>query len=209
MRRLALLLAVLALPLAAAAERPGKGPPGAEEGDRLRRGRLALTLGLAEALDLDEAQALRLRDVVAKVEPRRQAAHAQRQEAAKVLRRAADGEKVTAAEVDQAIAKAFDARAQLEAADRELVLSVTKDLAPEKKARAALFLARFHARMGGVPGMGPPEGAGRVGRGPRGQGMGRGLGPCGGAGAGPCAGPGMGPGMGPPPGAGGGEEDAL
>lgn len=198
MRRLALVIAALSLfPLAAAAQGPAKAAAGPDDADRMRRGRLALTLGLAEALDLDEAQALKLRDVVQKQEPRRQAAHAQRQEAAKLLRRAAGGEKVTAADVDQAIAKAFDARAQLEAADKELVQAVTKDLAPEKRARAALFLARFHARMGGFPGMGPGDGAGRHGHGPRGPGMGKGPG----MGMGPM-GPGMGP-MGPPPGGGG------
>jgi antitoxin (DNA-binding transcriptional repressor) of toxin-antitoxin stability system len=182
MRRLAVLIAALSLfPLAVSAQGPGRGPPGPDADRAMRRGRLALTLGLAEALDLDDAQALKLRDQVQKQEPRRQAAHAQRQEAAKVLRRAADGEKVTAAEVDQAIARAFDARAQLETADRELVQAITKDLAAEKKARAALFMARFHARMGGFPGMGPPDGAGR-GRGPRGAGMGRGMGPPPGAG---------------------------
>ena len=206
MRRLAILVAALSLaPLAATAQGPGKGPPGPEDGERaMRRGRLALTLGLAEALDLDDAQALKLRDQVQKQEPRRQAAHAQRADAAKVLKKAAAGEKVAAAEVDQAIAKAFDARAQLDAADRELVQAITKDLTPEKKARAALFLARFQARMGGFPGMGPGEGHGRGGRGMHGPGMGRGMGP------------GMGPGWAPPPPPGGGDdvgelepEDAL
>jgi hypothetical protein len=119
-----------------------------------KRARLALTLGLAVALDLDDAQALKLGDTVAKFADRRRAIHEQLHDAHQTLRRAAQGEKVAGPEVDQAIAKVLDARAQIQAIDRELVGSVTKDLAPDKKARAILFLDRFQRRFGrGGPGM--------------------------------------------------------
>ncbi|HEY6097877.1 MAG TPA: hypothetical protein VIW03_00510, partial [Anaeromyxobacter sp.] len=136
-----------------------------------KRARLALTLGLAEALDLDQAQALKLGDVVAKFVDRRRAVHEQVRDARVTLRKAAQGEKVAAADVDQAIAKVLDGRAQIQAIDRELVGAVTRDLTPEKKARAVLFLGRFQSRFGrgGGPGMHPGMPGG--GPGPGGQGL--------------------------------------
>jgi len=200
-----LLVALIVLPLAAYAQAPGPGQgagggtgpggaPGTARGQAQRRPdaqkmerrmRLARTLGLAEALDLDEAQALKLGQQVAKFDDRRVAAHSQLHDARDVLRRAASGEKVPAADVDQAIQKGLDARAQLQAVDRDLVAVVTKDLSPEKRARAVLFLERFqrrfHPGMGGLghmmgPGMGPgrgmmDHGRGMTGMGPDGGGM--------------------------------------
>jgi Spy/CpxP family protein refolding chaperone len=198
-----ILAAVLLAPLTAfaqagagqpAGQGPGPGPgggmgpgmgrgPGWRDGDGPgepgKRGKLALTLGLAEALDLDDAQALKLRDAVEKFHQKRQPLHAQLREAMQVIRKAADGEKVDAAAVDQAVAKLADLRAQAQAADKELLQAVTKDQPPQKKARAVLFLARFQHRM--EERMGP---MGRGGRGMRGPGMpgmmrgpGRGMGP--------------------------------
>jgi Spy/CpxP family protein refolding chaperone len=182
--RLAALIAVL--PIAAfaqgagPAQRGGPGPgqgPGPGSDERIekmeRRARLARNLGLAEALDLDTAQSNKLADALAKVDDKRQTLHKQTRDARQLLRRAAGGEKVTAAEVDAALAKLLDLRAQSVALDKETVTIVTKDLSPEKKARAALFLGRFQQRMGGgmgQPGMGP-------GMGGRGKGMGPGHGP--------------------------------
>jgi len=165
-RRTALLsaLVALALPLAASAqsgpgEPPGPGPgAGMEPGGRhghgkengppdARRVKLALTLGLAEALELDDAQALKLRGVVDQFEQKRTPLQAQQRDALKILRAAADSEKPDAAAVDQALTRLLDAREKLQALDRELVGGITRDLPAQKKARAVLFLARFHERM--------------------------------------------------------------
>jgi hypothetical protein len=156
---------------------PGRGMgPGAAQPDPERmekRMRLARTLGLAEALDLEPAQALKLGEAIAKFDERRLAAHKQHREARDVLRRAARGDKLPPAEVDQAIQKGLEAGTQLQAIDREVLATVTKDLAPEKKARAVLFLDRFQGRFG--PGMrgGMKDGHHRGGMGP-GKGMGPG-----------------------------------
>lgn len=193
-----LLAFLAAVPLAVFAQSTGPGPgrgmgmgpgagmgmghgPGRGDPERMeKRARLARTLGLAEALDLDAPQALKLGEAIARYDERRLAAHKQLHEAHLVLQKAAQGgEKTAAAEVDQAIQKALDARQQLQAIDREMVSTVTKDLAPEKKARAVLFLERFQrrfapgpaARMGPGMRMGPARGA----RGPR-AGMGPGPG---------------------------------
>jgi hypothetical protein len=166
--------------------------PGMGRGDPERmekRMRLARTLGLAEALDLDQAQALKLGESVAKFDDRRLAAHKQLRDSHDVLRRAAKGEKVAAADVDQAIKTALDARAQIQTIDREVVAAVTKDLSPDKKARAVLFLERFQGRFGPGGPRGTRDGMNRA--------MGRGMGP----------GAGMdGPGPGGP-GSGGGWDD--
>jgi hypothetical protein len=72
----------------------------------------------------------------------------------------------------------------VQAVDRDVVNTVTKDLAPEKRARAVLFLAQFHKRVmqelrpggrgRGGPG-GPGMGPGPHGPGPGGPGMGPGA----------------------------------
>jgi len=190
----------LLLPLTALAQMgpgPGPGPrdggPGTDQRiEKMeKRARLARNLGLAEALDLDTAQISKLSDALAKVDERRIALHKQLRDARQLLRRAAEGEKVTAAEVDGALAKILDVRAQMNGLDKETLSIVTKDLSPEKKARAALFLGRFEQHlMGGQggpggPGMGPGKGMrdGRGGRGMRGHGPGMGRGEMGMAGS--------------------------
>jgi hypothetical protein len=196
-----ILLALAVLPLAAFAQGAGPGPkggagagpragtgPGAQWNAELaqKRMRLARTLGLAEALDLDSAQALKLGDQLSKLDAKRFALFQQMRDSHQVLRRAAKGEKVAPAEVDQAILKALEARSQMVTLEREVVATVTKDLTPEKKARAVLFLARFSNRFGPGPGM---KMGGRKGRMMGGNGMGGGMGMGMGAGMG-MAGPG-------------------
>jgi hypothetical protein len=186
-----------AVPLAAFARgNPGGSPPeqgkqgqdqGQGQGQRMdpermaKRMRLARTLGLAEVLDLDAPAALKLNDSLAKLDDRRIAARKTMHDSREVLHRAAKGEKVAAADVDQAIQKALDARAQLQAVDRETVATVTQGLTPEKKARAVLFLARFQHRFPGPHMMGPGGmGPGHMGPGHHGGGE-----PGGGFGMGP------------------------
>jgi hypothetical protein len=156
---LAALVAVPAAVLAQGGPPPGgpqgnaQGPQRDRERDREkleRRMRLARTLGLAEALDLDAPQALKLGDALAKFDDRRVAAQRQLRDAHRALRAAADAEKPTAQEVDQAIQKALEARAQLAAIDKETLQVVSKDLSPAQRARAVLFLDRFGKRFRGL-----------------------------------------------------------
>ena len=207
----ALPLAALAQGGAAQAPTPGgtgaapNGGPRANPERMEKRMRLARTLGLAEALDLDAPQALKLGETIGKFDERRVALRKQIHDALDVLRRAAQGEKVQAADVDQAIQRGLDARAQLQAVDRETVAAVTQGLTPEKKARAVLFLAKFQRRFGahgpGMHGMGGGEG-GMMGPGRGGMHGGHGQnggGAGGGFGTGPGAGMGPMMGMSPPP----------
>ncbi len=125
-----------------------------------RRIRLARALGLAEALDLDEAQAAKMNDVMVSYDAKRKPLLEQIRGQVKVLRdaaRPARGSKDAkappadpklAAAVDQAMAGIFDARSQLLALDREMLQTLSKGLGPEKKARMALFFARFRQKFG-------------------------------------------------------------
>lgn len=118
----------------------------AERMERMeQRERLRNVVGLAEELDLDTNQALKLDETLRKFDERRRPLREQVRESARILQRAADGDPAALGQVDQAAQKAFDARAQLAALDREMFQAVTKDLPPQKRAQLALYLA--HSRM--------------------------------------------------------------
>ena len=202
-KQLFAMILTAALPLAAHAQggaaaptgAQGAGPAAGPNGQRPKfdpqrmekRMRLARTLGLAEALDLDEQAALKLGQTLSKFDERRAAVRKQLQDSRQVIVRAAKGEKVSGAEVDQAITKALDGRAQIQAINREMVGAITKDLSPEKKARAVIFLAKFQHRFPGGPGMHPGMmgpgrgmGPGMMHQGGKGMGSGGGMGGMGG-----------------------------
>ena len=190
MKKLTVMLALvpaaaLAAPQSSPARGPGAGPgAGPDEPARMeqmqKRMRLARTLGLAEALDLDDAGAMRARDVMAKFDERRAPLRKQVADNVRVLRDAARGDKDAAAQVDQAVQRLRDARTQLQALKSEMFQQLTQGLSPQKKAKAALFLATFHAhaeRMMMHRGHGGGPGAGsRGGRGMGTGGMGMGSG---------------------------------
>jgi hypothetical protein len=96
MKKLALVLALA--PLLASAQTPPMaqpGQPGQMDPARMekmhRRMQLALTLGLAEALQLDDAAVLKVRGQIEKFTPRRTAAAQQMRDSVQVLRRSAKG----------------------------------------------------------------------------------------------------------------------
>jgi hypothetical protein len=146
------LLLVPALALGENAKPPpqnGAGPgPGRDPARAMKRMQLARTLGLATVLDLEPEQALKLGQTMSKFDDRRHALREQARAARDTLRAAAAPEgKASAADVDGAIAKLLDLRAQSQALDKEMVQSVTQNLSPQQKARAVMFLASFRHRM--------------------------------------------------------------
>ncbi|HQR30986.1 MAG TPA: hypothetical protein PLL32_11295, partial [Anaeromyxobacteraceae bacterium] len=112
-----------------------------------RRLRLARSLGLAEALDLDEAGTARLAAVMAPFDARRKAVLDGLSADLRTIRQAARG-KGRLAEVDGAVQRVFEARAQLLAIDREMFQALSKGMPPDQVARMALFFARFRQRFG-------------------------------------------------------------
>jgi len=178
---LTLLVAIPALALAQGGPPPGAPPPGGPGGppdaspeqrwERMeKRLRLTRALGLAEALDLDQAQATRMNDLMKGFDARRKPMLEQLRKDMRALRDAARSSTTTAPEVDAVTGRIFGARGQLLALDQEMLATLGKDLSPEKRARMALFFARFRQRMGmeildrmdwgrgprGRGGMGPP-----------------------------------------------------
>ncbi|XXF76086.1 hypothetical protein P2318_23905 [Myxococcaceae bacterium GXIMD 01537] len=124
-------------------------PPEAEtsrETQRLeraqRRQRMKLVLELSDELGLDSAQALKLDATLSKFEERRRPLLEQVRDAAKTLKRAANGDPEATGQVDAAAQRAFDARAQLVTLDREMFQAMAKELPPQKRAQLALLLAR-------------------------------------------------------------------
>jgi len=150
MKRL-ILAVVLALPVAALAtppEGPGKDP--AKKEKREERRRLMRLMGLAEALDLSTADALRMDEAMRRFDERRRPLREQVSESARILERAAEGDSTAQAQVDQAIQRVFDARAQLANIDREMFNELSRGLGPQQRAKMAMFFARFDRKFKGM-----------------------------------------------------------
>ena len=61
--------------------------------------------------------------------------------------------------VDTATQKIFDGRQQMASIDKQMFLTISKDMQPQKRAQLAMFLAKFHAKgMGMGGGHGDHEG---------------------------------------------------
>lgn len=170
MKNLALVLALLPTLASAAPQSPparGAGQAGddaARAAQMQKRMRIARTLGLAEALDLDEAGALKLRETLAKSDEKRAPLQQQVQESVRVLRAAARGNGAAAGHVDAALQRLGEARQKLVQLDAELLAQLTQGATPARKARAALFLEQQGERSrnegGAGPGGGPPRAPG-------------------------------------------------
>ena len=137
--------------LAAAAAQPPPAWPGEGRKEHVqKRLRVARAVGLAEALDLDEAGALRVRDTLAKYDEQRAPLRDQLRGGIKTVRDAAHGDQAAAAQLDAALQRTRDARAKLQQLDAKMLDEITKGMTPERKARAAVFLATFRFRGAGM-----------------------------------------------------------
>lgn len=117
------------------------------------RMRMMLVVGLADALSLNEGEAIALADKMKAFDEKRAPVREQMRDAMKTLKAASEGDQVALGQVDNATAKVFDGRQQMAAIDKEMYLAISKDLTPQKKAQLAVFLAKFHAKaMGGMGG---------------------------------------------------------
>ncbi len=151
----------LAGSMSATAAPPGRGRDANENGipDRFeqggRRARMLYVVAIAEALELSEADAIKMSEKIKTIEDRRQPVRQGMHQAMQAVRAAADGDAAALAEVDANIQKVLDGRAQMAAMDKELFQFLSKDLPPLKKAKLALVLAKLgpahgmKGRMGG------------------------------------------------------------
>nr|WP_233613596.1 hypothetical protein [Corallococcus sp. AB032C] len=153
---------VFALPVMALAQ-PGPKGPGARDTDRMARAeqrqRLRQVLELADTLELDSAQALKMDETLRRFEDRRRPLREQVRDSARILHLASRGDSAALGQVDAAAQKVFDARAQIAALDRDLYQALAKDLTPEKRARLAVVMARSEG-MKGMKAKGPKESRG-------------------------------------------------
>ena len=122
----------------------GPGPNGEQW---QKRARLMRTLAIADALELDDAATLKLRDRLVRFEQKREPIHSQLMEQTVVLRRAAKGDTTAFAQVDGAVQRVLALRGQLEQLDRDLFTELSAGLTPQKKARLALAMARLPQQM--------------------------------------------------------------
>src|SRR5678816_4033616 len=118
-----MVLGALAVAAAAHAAGPKKADDTAtaerrEQMDQRRQ--MMVTLQLAEALELDDAGTLKLRQTVAQWDAQRAPLREQMFDLAQVLRRAAKGDTTAYGQVDQAIQKIIDLRAQMHQIDQKL-----------------------------------------------------------------------------------------
>ncbi|HUK66796.1 MAG TPA: hypothetical protein VLV17_08195 [Anaeromyxobacteraceae bacterium] len=168
MKALALLILMLpAFALAAPQGPAGQGDQSGAHMERMhKRMRLALMLGLAEALDLDDTAVLRARDVLSRYDAKVMPLRKQLRDGFRILRDAAGGDSAAASQVDATLKNLRDTREKLQNATMDMFQELTQGLSPEKKARAAVFLVHFQehaARMmkrgfGDQQGFGPHRG---------------------------------------------------
>jgi hypothetical protein len=117
-----------------------------------KRGHLMAVMAISDALELTDAETLKLSQTLKGLEERRRPVRQAMHEAMKAVRAAADGDATALAQVDANVQKVLDGRAQMAALDKELFQALSKDLSPQKKAKLGRALA--HLGRGGVGGPG-------------------------------------------------------
>jgi hypothetical protein len=127
---------------------PAVSTQGAPRGERMQqRMRTMRAVGIAEALDLDTPEALRLDAAMRPFDDRRRPLQKQIHDAMQTLRKAAEGDAQALAQVDGATARVLEARAQMAAIDRDMFATLSQGRTPQQRARLALFLAHFQQEV--------------------------------------------------------------
>lgn len=116
---------------------------------RARSARMMYVVAISDALELNEAEALRLAEKLKGVEEKRRPLRQQMMESMRALHDAAEGDKAALGQVDVNVQRVLDGRAQMAAMDKELFQVLSKDLPPQKKAKLALVLARLNQERRG------------------------------------------------------------
>jgi len=147
--RALLLLCFLAAP--AWAEGPTKAAAddsSPEERAQLeQRARLMATMQIAEALGLDDAATLKLKDTLTRWDTQKAPLRQEMLDLAQVLRRAGRGDTTAYNQVDPAIKRIQEIRTQLQQIDQALFQQLSAGLPPQKKAKVALVMAKLPQAM--------------------------------------------------------------
>lgn len=138
-------MAALAL-CAVAGETRAKEPGEAREGIE-RRMRMMRLAGLSEALALSDERALKLNHLFEPFDDRRRKVGEQMRDARQVIKRAAEGDEAAHKDLDPAVAKVLDARAQINEIDRDMYKAFAKELTPTQRAKFVVFMGEFRKGM--------------------------------------------------------------
>src|SRR6516162_3042513 len=127
------LLATAAIPLLALVasrdlDAQADSPQNVQRQRAQSRMRMMRLVGLAEALGLDEAQALRIHETMRPFDERRGALEVENAGLAKLVKQAADGDAGALGQVDQALQRMFDNRAEIELINRQMLEAAGKQL---------------------------------------------------------------------------------
>lgn len=145
---------------------PAKLPPdesSAEERAQFeQRARLMATMQISEALGLDDASTLKLKDTLTRWDVQKAPLRQEMFDLAQTLRRAGRGDTTAYGQVDPAIKRIQEIRAQLQQIDQSLFQQLSAGVSPQKKAKLALVMAKLPQAMremvkgGKGPRDGPP-----------------------------------------------------
>ncbi len=136
---------------------PGPGPGGWRDGDRgdrmearEREARLMYVVAIAEALELNEGEAIKLSEKIKVLDEKRRPLRQAMGEAMRAVKDAAEGDQTALSQIDANVAKVLDGRAQMAVLDKELFTSLSQGYPPQKRARLALVLGRLNHEMKGM-----------------------------------------------------------
>lgn len=118
--------------------------------NREQKARLMYLVAISEALELSDADALKMSDKLKAIEEKRRPLRQQMGEAMKSLRDASEGDQAALAQVDANVQRVLDGRAAMAAMDKEMFSQLAQGLAPQKRAKLALVLARMGHEMKGM-----------------------------------------------------------
>lgn len=123
------------------------GDDGARRAERERKVRTMLVVGMAEALQLNEQEALRMAEKIKVLDEKRRPLRESMGESMRTIKAAADGDATALTQVDAAMDRVLSGRQQMAALDKEMFQVLGKELTPQKRAQLAVFLA--HLGKGG------------------------------------------------------------
>ena len=141
-----------ATPAGAPARWDDRGDRDDRKAEMAKKLHMLLVVGIADALSLTEAEALRMSDKLKGYEEKRRPVREGMGDSLRILKAAAEGDASATAQVDGAVLKLFDSRQQMAVLDKEMFTGLSKDLKPQQRAQLAVFLARFHAEAKGWKG---------------------------------------------------------
>lgn len=112
-----------------------------------RKVRLMRLLAITDALNLSDAAALQLDQLMAKYDLRKRPLQEKIIQGVQVLRRAARGDATADTQVDATLNAMVQARSQLHAIEFQMFQEIAKGLSPQQRAKLALAMARLPAEM--------------------------------------------------------------